>query len=186
MIHNCNWKDPLPPCTQQGTGPSREKTQRPRFWLLTDAGLAFDRMRAEEGVVPSLWWFEVPKHSDRERTAAADYRIRYRLFSAEPFAAATPHRPVSRRKRDPPAGAQSDVVGLRCRVSGIGPAGGITVGNPGRRPAQGSGRRRGGPGFQRRWRGYRVPAEVAGDSGRGRGGAESTVADRRDGGSGCR
>ena len=24
-----------------------------------DARLAFDRMRAEEGVVPSLWWFEV-------------------------------------------------------------------------------------------------------------------------------
>ena len=24
-----------------------------------DAALAFDRMRAEEGVVPSLWWFEV-------------------------------------------------------------------------------------------------------------------------------
>ena len=24
-----------------------------------DASLAFDRMRAEEGVVPSLWWFEV-------------------------------------------------------------------------------------------------------------------------------
>jgi len=24
-----------------------------------DAGLAFDRMRAEEGIVPSLWWFEV-------------------------------------------------------------------------------------------------------------------------------
>lgn len=24
-----------------------------------DAGLAFERMRAEEGVVPSLWWFEV-------------------------------------------------------------------------------------------------------------------------------
>jgi predicted nucleic acid-binding protein len=24
-----------------------------------DAGLTFDRMRAEEGVVPSLWWFEV-------------------------------------------------------------------------------------------------------------------------------
>jgi len=24
-----------------------------------DAGLAFDRMRAEEGVVHSLWWFEV-------------------------------------------------------------------------------------------------------------------------------
>jgi predicted nucleic acid-binding protein len=24
-----------------------------------DASLAFERMRAEEGVVPSLWWFEV-------------------------------------------------------------------------------------------------------------------------------
>jgi predicted nucleic acid-binding protein len=24
-----------------------------------DASLAFDRMRAEEGVVPGLWWFEV-------------------------------------------------------------------------------------------------------------------------------
>jgi len=24
-----------------------------------DARLAFDRMRAEEGIVPSLWWFEV-------------------------------------------------------------------------------------------------------------------------------
>jgi predicted nucleic acid-binding protein len=24
-----------------------------------DASLAFDRMRAEEGVIPSLWWFEV-------------------------------------------------------------------------------------------------------------------------------
>ena len=88
-----------------------------------DAGFAFDRTRAEEGVVPSLWWFEVPKYSDRERTAASDYRIRYRLFSAEPFAAATAHRPVSRRKRDPPAGAQSDVVRLRCRVSWNWPSG---------------------------------------------------------------
>ncbi|HEY1218055.1 MAG TPA: type II toxin-antitoxin system VapC family toxin [Bryobacteraceae bacterium] len=25
----------------------------------TDASLAFERMRAEEGVVPGLWWFEV-------------------------------------------------------------------------------------------------------------------------------
>jgi len=68
--------------------------------------LAFDRMRAEEGVVPSLWWFEVPKHSDRERTAAADYRIRYRLFSAEPFAAATPHRPVSQSDCAPAGGSR--------------------------------------------------------------------------------
>jgi predicted nucleic acid-binding protein len=41
-----------------------------------DASLAFDRIRAEEGVVPSLWWFEVRNilivNERRRRIAEAD------------------------------------------------------------------------------------------------------------------
>jgi len=104
-----------------------------------DAGLAFDRMRAEEAAVPSLWWFEVRNIlilivNERRRRVA-----------------------FSRRKRGPPAGPRSPESGtasflpnlspaipLRCRLSGIGSAGGLAAGNPERRPPKGSGRRRGG------------------------------------------
>jgi predicted nucleic acid-binding protein len=41
-----------------------------------DASLAFERMRAEEGVVPGLWWFEVRNilvvNERRRRIAEAD------------------------------------------------------------------------------------------------------------------
>jgi predicted nucleic acid-binding protein len=48
-----------------------------------DASLAFDRMRAEEGVVPGLWWFEVRNIlivNERRRRIAESDTARF-LFS---------------------------------------------------------------------------------------------------------
>ena len=91
-----------------------------------DAGLAFERMRTEEAVVPCLWWFEVRNilivNERRRRIAESDTaafllnlsRLRIRVDRIPDEGASSAAGP------DPPA------IRIRCRLSGVGAAGGLT------------------------------------------------------------
>ena len=127
-----------------------------------DAGLAFHRMRAEEAVVPCLWWFEVRNilvvNERRGRIGESDTaafllnlsRLRVRLDRL-------PEEDAVLRLADPPA------VRIRCRLSGTGAAGGLASGDAGSRSSKGSGRGRGGATFpgRRRQKVERRPCSLA-------------------------
>ena len=112
-----------------------------------DAWLAFDRMRAEEGVVPCLWWFEVRNIlivNERRRiteSGTASFLLNLSLLRL-------------RVDRSPDENAvlrlaRAHRLSVYDAASGIGAAGGLTPGNARRRFAKSRGPRRGGTYFPR-------------------------------------